>query len=468
MYHCENIIENENEIFNSDLIIFFLTNEQLMSKQFLKMLEDNLLPWKTSLFVSIGDLNENFLKDVTLIDAFKMVKFIDPIDSILNKDAFERFEIFLLHSLQEHGLYLPQKIDYTSDTQYLSTSKYVEENTIEEFEIISKDEIILKIRNKGLQILNVNSGETLTKMNNSIIFGKMFCWIAHANQILVSQYKFGEFFAKSGILVKRIDFKTTYILSLAYNSYNKRTYIATKYNVLNFDENFESKRVESVQARLGIKVLNGYIFALNWTKEGSNNEIGDETVEIFNFNFKLLIRIQLNGVKNVFSDPKHLDYVFFDGLNEIQILNTNTFELVGYVKKTQDLHLKMILNEKALLKDNSKNIYYSYKLNLKKSKSCIDNKFICKLNGLNQHLYLNPFLLPCKISACLICIYNHFNIVTSSFKCAFESCKEEHKLQYQLEKDFKLTDEITNNCGDILKSFLEHGKDLMHKKSKLN
>ena len=143
MYHCENIIENENEIFNSDLIIFFLTNEQLMSKQFLKMLEDNLLPWKTSLFVSIGDLNENFLKDVTLIDAFKMVKFIDPIDSILNKDAFERFEIFLLHSLQEHGLYLPQKIDYTSDTQYLSTSKYVEENTIEEFEIISKDEIIL-------------------------------------------------------------------------------------------------------------------------------------------------------------------------------------------------------------------------------------------------------------------------------------------------------------------------------------
>ena len=65
----------------------------------------------------------------------------------------------------------------------------------------------------------------------------------------------------------------------------------------------------------------------------------------------------------------------------------------------------------------------------------IDNKFICKNNPTKPHLYLNPFFLPCKNTACLECIYSNFNIFKNLFKCNFDSCNEEHILNNMLEKN---------------------------------
>ena len=52
----------------------------------------------------------------------------------------------------------------------------------------------------------------------------------------------------------------------------------------------------------------------------------------------------------------------------------------------------------------------------------------CKINPFKQaHLLSSPYLLPCGYSACLDCIYSHYNIFKRIFICPM--CKQEHKLK---------------------------------------
>jgi hypothetical protein len=78
-----------------------------------------------------------------------------------------------------------------------------------------------------------------------------------------------------------------------------------------------------------------------------------------------------------------------------------------------------------------------------------------KINPFKQaHLLSSPYLLPCGYSACLDCIYSHYNIYKRIFICPM--CKQEHelKLNQLTESDSNLlfNQDVFTTISDKLKS----------------
>jgi hypothetical protein len=101
---------------------------------------------------------------------------------------------------------------------------------------------------------------------------------------------------------------------------------------------------------------------------------------------------------------------------------------------------------------------FVYKINFNKNKtnSNFNQKFICKINKFQPHLYSNPCMLPCGNSVCLDCIYKHYNIHLKLFKCTFDSCQEWHKLPYEMKRDLELIQEINENTDEIIKTMIKN------------
>ena len=89
---------------------------------------------------------------------------------------------------------------------------------------------------------------------------------------------------------------------------------------------------------------------------------------------------------------------------------------------------------------------------------------MCKINPFDQHVYLNPYLLPCKNSACFNCINDNFNLVVKNIKCNFNSCQQVHNLKMRLQYDYKTSELIEQKSVELLRNIITFGNNMINSK----
>ena len=211
-------------------------------------------------------------------------------------------------------------------------------------------------------------------------------------------------------------------------------------------------------------------------------------------NFRASIHID-HEIVDVINDRKQDDMIFFKTIkNEILIFSLLSYSIIGsinssfdFIEKSKETIIegKKILNEKPdhkfrILNNNLVNkminkmvisrnqktqACFFYKIDFKKSKIS-NSKYLCKLNPIKTHLYLNAYLLPCGNSACLNCIYKNYNIYEGWFQCNFDSCKKIHKLTNKLTKNSQIDKIIEENFHEIFNVMNESVKNNLNENGK--
>ena len=158
-----------------------------------------------------------------------------------------------------------------------------------------------------------------------------------------------------------------------------------------------------------------------------------------------------------------LEQVFYKKSQEFLLIDLKSYSIINSIK-TQSFKIILILNDKIVFSDNYFN-YFIYKIETKNNNlnKIIDSKYICNFNSNLKlpHLYLNPYLLPCGNSACLNCIYMNYNLYKETIKCNFKNCNQEHILYKKLIKNDELSENMKNNCQEILKCLIDEEKNLL-------
>jgi hypothetical protein len=150
--------------------------------------------------------------------------------------------------------------------------------------------------------------------------------------------------------------------------------------------------------------------------------------------------------------------------NCIDILSTSNLTVVASVK--HKFECSLIRNEKIVFckTSSSANNYLFYKLKLRYKNNYVESEYLCKINPFNQHIYCNPYLLPCKNSACFSCINTNYNLVHKNIQCNFETCQQIHDLPKTLERDYQKNDLIDQNLIELLKNIISYGNKMVNSK----
>jgi hypothetical protein len=132
--------------------------------------------------------------------------------------------------------------------------------------------------------------------------------------------------------------------------------------------------------------------------------------------------------------------------------------IIGFIDT--DKTLLMVFNGYLLFEATSlsgyRNYLQVYKLDFRKNQN--NSNYICKFTLFeNQHLYSNPYVLPCGASACLDCIYEHLDI-ENNLTCYV--CSEKHSISPQfLEKSSDIETILFDK--ETIKSIFERGELVM-------
>ena len=103
---------------------------------------------------------------------------------------------------------------------------------------------------------------------------------------------------------------------------------------------------------------------------------------------------------------------------------------------------------KFLFRNKHGNNLLIYKMN--RPQDLTDKKVYCKFNRLKPHLYENPYIIPCRNSACQIFILKYFHPNKNFIQCDFESCKEKHFLREHFEKNREFDRLMSENIHELL------------------
>ena len=469
MIKCEINLEIDNkllkEIEKSNVVVIFLTDNCFSSQTFRKQLD--FAKKERKLLIPVLMNNSKINDSIMQVIDFKDILITEINDQMYsnNNDSqiFKQFRTLMFHSLQINK-------DVYFDTQLTSIKKVQKNFESNEIEFISKNEILLRTYEKGLRILNISTGIAFGEIINDEIH-YYCCWIDHLCQILILMNNEdlslvnGEFYNKNGELVNKILFENCEILGVLYEKTNKKTYIIinelgkTENTVQIFDENFKNISNRTISFLPLIQIISGK----NIFVSGFPCEIENESVRTYNFllifdlSYNYLASIAMSSsIQQIFIDSKkQSNFIFINTQSRIEIFNTNTFSLVGFIETPPLCMLKMIHNEKLYFSDSNEHLLI-YKTNFKKLENFIDMKYMCKINPLRPHLYSNPYLLPCGNSVCLDCIYDNYNIYKRIFTCNFESCQGEHKLiQQELKENLKLKEMIHKELNGLVGSIIE-------------
>ena len=384
-----------------------------------------------------------------------------------------------------HQYYIKQLIDIESKCEVLVINN-------DHFYVYNRDSFILQ------KAIDMNIGRNKDHSVNNIAY---FFWIDHLNQLLGVNYKEIYFFDK--------DFQVTETRHrnnifdncncLIYSKVNKKVYGASAkreeciYSIIKWDENLnqESNQRTNIPccADFKIKIYQDYIYLFD-----SRNY-----VHILDLNLTYVgivgQGILQNPPSQLITDANNSNYIIIQSNKDCSLMNQNffhvfcvhNFQYVGSFKrpgyeeecmfnnkllvtfvdsdKSQKLYsiddykkrsnkiLKFAYNVEYRFFDNKPIINSNFQLN-------IEDKFICKANTAYPHLYKNPYILPCGNSACLDCIYENYNILTNSYKCNLDTCKEKHRLIRHLERNEKFNKILEDNLADIFKNFKEYGDKL--------
>jgi hypothetical protein len=453
----------QREQYEYDVVILFLTNELIRSNSFKKeytFLKDK---GKPMLFVLINNIEINDLID---INGFKVIRFVEPINSDENKEALKHLQIFLFSVLTIKNIYFNEKIDDYSSRLQLVSNKKTFNDMANDCEIKLNDEIFLLSDDYTIKIVNYNNDKVLGKITLEDC-EDLFCWIDHLKMVFKIQNRQnrGELYDINGQFVRKVKINSNVRFinrysSVAYSKKNNETYFVNdemdgnansengNSTIYTYDKKMKLKKYTTrIKANI-IKIFEQYIYSIH---HNSSDEIF-----IYNLSFNLVASIRKSmHIDRVFTDLKLSPFILMDR----KIFDTKTFSFIGFVETQTSLIT--VFNDKMIFKDREGN-YLIYKINLKTAQNnLIDSKYVCKINPLKPHLYQNPYLLPCGNSACLDCFYKHFNIYLNKFKCNFESCQKTHRLTQEFKKDLSLNDIMTNGCQETLKNMIESGNSIL-------
>jgi hypothetical protein len=270
------------------------------------------------------------------------------------------------------------------------------------------------------------------------------------------------------------------LISLKYSLINKKVYllfisdsvvvIFDSNNGLKFEKkiklNFDAFKMDIINDRIYIidcKINHIYVFDLDMNIIANfGNRCLALSPDVFG-----LFHVCISYNKN---------YIFIldthEAMSRLIVFKLNNFEYVGNIFFSGDFC--KIMDNSALVDSKSGNLIlcsfdtiHVFDLYFGEEKvipDLIDDRYICKLN---QHLYQNPYLLPCGNSACMDCIYDNFNIFTNKFKCSFESCHHEHFLKNNMQKDSKICNLFDKNIGENIKIMIDYGLKTCENNSKL-
>ena len=440
-----------SSIEEADLVVFINSRQCFEFEQYREEHEFALKINKLMICISFVNY-DSYLIDNHFRD-MKMIRIIEDSE----RDEENKNELNLLHILLSNTLKIQKSsetIDYSSSIQVYSVSKISIEENFYKLEIISDDELIYNIKSsRSLKILNIHSGDIVNDIDTQSSQIKSFCWIDHLSQVLVSFSEFNndcKLFNRDGLSVKKVRLYENIHYSMGYNRFNKKTYFVSTKNVLIFDENLNHRITSNSLAKLCVDALGEKLYVPRLNQ-----------LNVLNLKRKVLATVvlesKIRSLKTDLKNPSTIVYILLD--NSIKIFNAKSLSIIGSIDMPFNLDLRMIYENKLLFR-NCEGNFLTYKMSLENLKLSIDQKFTCKFNRFNPHLYKEPYLLPCGNSACLSCIYKNFNLHTQSIECDFDFCKEDHFLKLDLKRDTELDILINTNIRLLMASMIDCGSSL--------
>ena len=459
-----NIIKNETIIMpegklslikNSEAIIFFFcksNEEDLIGQLKLSIEEDKFV---FPVFIDEASwlkTSQEFKKhNIKLdIDDFKVTKtldfkFIFHAIKWMIESIFEIENAKNLNSLNQIFLHNEETIDFPT-----------------RFELIPEHETILVQSTKSLvRIINMRTGCCLREIKTRLDFC-LVTWMNNSEKIvIVDRFNCISFYEKNGDLVDSFYPLMNKIKAISYNPTNNKLYfLSCNYredtcSVGIYDSNILIQEVvhnlENIEEPDFMKIFSNKIFI--WI---------NKSLEIDVFSNKLSFQRKLftkNQIHSIFYSPKFSDFIFVSSNNTIELINTYNFSYIGLIDVGGEL--KMVINERFIISDYSNSGTYIVKLTV--DKHVLDFRkqrdYICKMNPFKQHLYFDPYFLPCGNTACLECIYENYSYIENKIKCNFENCQVEHKLSNGIVRNIKIEEDIRNN----FRIMMDFGRYILNK-----
>ena len=418
--------------------------------------------------ILIGNEIESLKNSWIDLNNFNVIQILCPINYEANNRSLGRIKKALFGAFEDFNtnknlIVFPdlRLIPLRFSNESFDNLNFLEEN---KNLIASSEEIFFESRGI-LHILNTNSIEIVAKIDTGIE-NSIFCWISHLKKILIvcRIQKEGFICDRNGTTVEKVDlsFIETDILSVLYNRFNKETYFISKTDrtdcnlILKLNENLNYKhKIES----FGTYISSNFFVVKNYVISFDKFLL---IILDYDFKFKSSMYIENNWDNYprslVYDSENESNLIFIDKCNRYIIFDLNTFSTVGYF--SSDLRLLSVKGDKMIfLNRNGRFSIQKICFNNVSHKQLItvNRQFVCKINQLKEHLFLNPYLLPCGNSACFDCICSNFNAYTRILKCNFDSCNKGHKLPRELKFNFKLNQLIKDDSYKIMKELLETG-----------
>ena len=502
MRYREKIGDFLNTIDKSVLILFMLTNDYLKTEQFIEEIKYAKQLNKIILLIQIEDIGENLKDNISEFLDFK--QFNEIID--INCKHFKRVFIYILRAFGKEGNLVNSKEEFyiKSINWSFNNNEYCKEFPIKSFNLIwekdfeyewakstkiesifvnktTKENII--VSTNGLYDLNVNDF-IINELANDYEFTNSFCYIEHLQQYcgivnIQNNYNLVSFdqksFHKIEIKILPEIFQNSR-LSMIYSEINRKTYIFIneKKCVQVFDENLKSEKLMPLKYQY--MIFNIYIHNDRfYTPDASINVIH---VYDLNINYLTSFGYSILGpsLSLHFDIINNTNYVFAKSQTTLYAFNLGNYKFVGKMPVDQMDNYSCFTNKKFIEVPRKERCLKIFNIDYKIFRNkfiihnglhlAIDQKYICKLNPLNIHLYRNEYLLPCGNYACLDCIYDNFNIFTKTLTCSFDNCKIEHRLKTI---DIKPCSYIINeNVYNISEQLLDYEKYVLEDMGELN
>jgi len=420
-------IRRMNTVKESEIVLMFLTNKYFDSEKYKEDYESIRRENRTALFIFLDDFSTP-----TYLNNFKTIRLNDEI---------KKLKIFIN----------PENISNQPINLRLASIKNYYEFEI--LEMISEEEVFFKrIMFTHFKVYNFNTGKIIEikyKFKSHrfgpprVDSGRIYCWIRDLQQIVnVSKENSSDrlafiFYSLNGDVRNDdvlLDSKGFRVKSIKYNTTDEHLYLHVFYYKSIYNE-----------------IITIIDKNLNRIKNIENFSIYD-----LPFNYSNSIRFQSHDYKIFYQRGNFVVLEEITKRRDNLIFDLNSYSIIGSFKST--FKINIVLNNKLIL-SNDEGFFFIYRIEFRKSCLAIDPKYICKLNPFKQHLYLNPYLLPCNNSACWECICSHYSIYKGVFKCNFDDCKDKHELSQSLNQNLQLKQMMEDDSGIILKTFIENEKN---------
>ena len=434
-----NIIMNK-KIKESDIVIFISTSKEKFKHDYEIVKKEKKL-----MFIV---LTETIGSHALFNEKLNVFHFIDKIQNFKETEA-KRFQTFLSKALERK----PEKV--LIDFKFELKINYNNDSLrIDKFEKISTDKVLVKYRNGMKQIYNFKTQKLESQINPEREEYSCCCWAEFLNQLVCVQeivsfnQPYIKIFDKTGAFIKK--FKILYHM----NYFVARSILCNEVQLEIYLHGFESSIGEKIwiynKTFEVIKVVENYSIENLASFYSNVIDFNNCRYYVFNNNSQYVVLEQMQA----------------KALHDILVFDTNSFSIIGFIRTRY--RVKIVLNNKIILCDDGKGVYFVYKIEIAKGNfsilNNIDLKYICKSNQYlkSPHLYSNPYLLPCGNSVCLDCIHLNYNLHKSTIKCNFENCNAEHVLTEPLEKYTDMINLIKKNSNKLTESLIENEKIILN------